>query len=54
MMLNVMIRRRMVYCDGTSRKVVPEATEYGTKPDDQDGDKGDLRPERLDPDIGGW
>ncbi|WP_230596111.1 type IV secretion system protein [Anaplasma phagocytophilum] len=34
------------------REVVPEATEYGTKPDDQDGDKGDLRPERLDPDIG--
>ncbi|KJZ97959.1 type IV secretion system VirB6 family domain protein, partial [Anaplasma phagocytophilum str. CR1007] len=24
------------------REVVPEATEYGTKPDDQDGDKGDL------------
>ncbi|KJV66335.1 type IV secretion system VirB6 family domain protein [Anaplasma phagocytophilum str. ApNP] len=34
------------------REVVPEATEYGTKPDDQDGDKGDLRPERLDPDTG--
>ncbi|KJV67458.1 type IV secretion system VirB6 family domain protein [Anaplasma phagocytophilum str. ApNP] len=34
------------------REVVPEATEYGTKPDDQDGDKGDLRPERLDPYIG--
>ncbi|KJV63633.1 type IV secretion system VirB6 family domain protein [Anaplasma phagocytophilum str. ApMUC09] len=35
------------------REVVPEATEYGTKPDDPDGDKGDSRPERLDPDIGG-
>ncbi|KJV87324.1 type IV secretion system VirB6 family domain protein, partial [Anaplasma phagocytophilum str. CRT53-1] len=35
------------------REVVPEATEYGTKPDDQDGDKSDARPERLDPDIRG-
>ncbi|KJV63991.1 type IV secretion system VirB6 family domain protein [Anaplasma phagocytophilum str. ApMUC09] len=34
------------------REVVPEATEYGTKPDDQDGDKSDSRPEGLDPDIG--
>ncbi|KJV66761.1 type IV secretion system VirB6 family protein [Anaplasma phagocytophilum str. ApNP] len=34
------------------REVVPEATEYGTKPDDPDGDKSDSRPERLDPDTG--
>ncbi|KJV67676.1 type IV secretion system VirB6 family domain protein [Anaplasma phagocytophilum str. ApNP] len=34
------------------REVVPEDTEYGTKPDDQDGEKSDSRPERLDPDIG--
>ncbi|WP_044104867.1 hypothetical protein, partial [Anaplasma phagocytophilum] len=33
------------------REVVPEATEYGAKPDDSDGDKSDLRPETLDPDI---
>ncbi|WP_248887010.1 type IV secretion system protein [Anaplasma phagocytophilum] len=34
------------------REVVSEATEYGTRPDDQDGEKSDARPERLDSDIG--
>ncbi|WP_180843772.1 type IV secretion system protein [Anaplasma phagocytophilum] len=34
------------------REVVPEATEYGTRPDDPEGDKSDLRSETLDPNIG--
>ncbi|SCV65733.1 hypothetical protein ANAPH2_01361 [Anaplasma phagocytophilum] len=33
------------------RDSVSEATEYSTRPDDPDGDKSDLRPETLDPDI---
>ncbi|WP_081265393.1 putative sodium/potassium/calcium exchanger, partial [Anaplasma phagocytophilum] len=33
------------------REVVPEATEYGTRPDDPDGDKSDSRSETLDPDV---
>ncbi|WP_196763857.1 hypothetical protein, partial [Anaplasma phagocytophilum] len=34
------------------REVVPEAIEYGTRPDDPDGDKIDSRSETLDPNIG--
>ncbi|SBO14950.1 hypothetical protein ANAPC1_01327 [Anaplasma phagocytophilum] len=36
---------------GLPREVVPEATEYGTRPDNLYGDQRDLRSETLDPNI---